>query len=66
MEKRETFQEIVCLDASNPCPDTDAPTKIIRENVDVLVDFVHPSIDVSANNSDFPSFLKLANMKTCF
>ena len=55
MEKKEIFQEIVCLDASNACQDTDAPPKNIKENADMFTDFVHPSINGSSNSSDFSS-----------
>ena len=44
MEKKGIFYKIVCLDASEACQDTDVPTKIIKENVDIFTDFVHPSI----------------------
>ena len=66
MEKKEIFQEIVCLDASKACQDTDVPTKIIKENANIFTDFIHPSINASINNGDFPSFLKLANVIPVF
>ena len=66
VEKREILQEIVCLDASKACQDTDLPTKIIKENADIFTDFIHPSINASINNGDFPSFLKLANVIPLF
>ena len=62
MEKKEILHEIVCLDASKACQDTEVPTKIIKENADIFTDHIHPSINVSINNGDFPSFLKLANV----
>ena len=66
MEKKEILQEIVYLDASKACQDTDVPTKIIKENANIFTDFIHPSINASINNGDFPSFLKLANMILVF
>ena len=66
LEKREILQEIVCLDASKACQDTDVPTKIIKENADIFTDFIHPSINASINNGDFPSFLRLANVIPVF
>ena len=41
VEKREILNEIVNLDALKSCQDTDVPTKIIKENVDIFVDFIH-------------------------
>ena len=66
MEKKEILQEIVCLDASKVCQDTEVPTKIIKENANIFTDFIHPSINASINNGNFPSFLKLAKMIPIF
>ena len=41
VEKREILNEIINLDALKSCQDTDVPTKIIKENVDIFVDFIH-------------------------
>ena len=54
MENKDIFQEIVCLDASKACQDTDVPTKIIKENANIYIDFAHLSINASINNGDFP------------
>ena len=61
-EKKKIFQEIVCLDATKACQDTDVPIKTIKENSDIFADFANPSINVCINNGDFPSFLRLANV----
>ena len=66
MDKKEIFQEIINLDASKAFQDTDVPIKIIKENADIFTDFVHPSVNASINNGDFPSFLKLANVIPVF
>ena len=66
MEKKEIFQETVCLGASKPCQDTDIPTKTFKENSDIFTDFVHLSINVSINNGNFTSFLKFANVNPVF
>ena len=66
MQKKKIFQEIVDLDASNACQDTDVPTKTIKENADIFIDFVHHSNNASINNGDFPSFLKLPNVIPVF
>ena len=54
MENKDIFQEIVCLDASKACKDTDVPTKIIKENANIYTDFANLSINASVNNGDFP------------
>ena len=56
VEKRELLNEIVNLDASKSCQDTDVPTKIINENTDIFAEFIHPAINVSINKNEFPSF----------
>ena len=65
-DKKEIFQEIICLDATKACQATDPPVKIIKKNADIFTDFAHPSIDAYVNNGDFPSFLKLANVIAVF
>ena len=60
------FQEIVCLHASKACQDTNVPTKIIKENADIFIDFIYLSINVSINNGDFSSFLRVANVIPVF
>ena len=66
VDKKEVFREIVCLDASKACQDKDVPTKIIKGNADIFIDFIHPSINAAINNSGFPPFLKLANVIPVF
>ena len=66
MEKKEVFKEIVCLDASKACQDTDVPTKIIKENADIFTDFIHPSTNGAINNDNFSSFSKLADVIPIF
>ena len=62
VEKWEKLNDIVNLDASKSCQDTDVPTKIIKENADIFADFIHPAINTTINKNDFPSFLKLADV----
>ena len=58
VEKREILNEIVNLNGPKLCQDTDIPTKIIKENVDISADFIHPAINTTINKNEFPSFLK--------
>ena len=62
VEKREILHEVVNLDASKLWQETDVPTKIIKENTDVLSDFIHLAINMTINKKEFPSFLKLPDM----
>ena len=56
VEKREILHEIVNLDSSKSCQDTDVPTKIIKENADIFADFIHPAINATFNKNEFPFF----------
>ena len=58
--------EIVNLDASKLCQDTDVPTKIIKESADIFADFIHPAINAIINKNEFPSFLNLADVIPVF
>ena len=61
------INKIVNLDASKSCQGTDLSTKIIKENTDIFIDFVHPAISASINKNDFPSFFEAKLMDvTCF
>ena len=66
LEKKKISQEIICLDTSKDCQDTDVPAEIIKENANIFTYFVHLSINASINNGDFPSFLKLENVTSVF
>ena len=66
LEKREILREIVNLDASKSCQDTDVLTKIIKENADIFADFIHPEINTPINKNEFPFILKLADVIPVF
>ena len=40
VEKREMRNEIVNLDASKLCQDTDVPTKIVKESADIFAELI--------------------------
>ena len=42
MRKGELFNELVNLDASKSCQDTNVPTKVTKENADIFTDFFWP------------------------
>ena len=66
IDKEEILKEILNLDASKACQDTDIPTKILKENADVFVDFLHTSFNKFVKKSEFPSALKQANITPVF
>ena len=62
VDKNETLKEILNLDASKACQDSDIPSRIIKENADIFTDFLHSSFNNSIYQSKFPSVFKLANI----
>ena len=42
--------------------DSDIPTKLIKNNSDLLADFIFTNINDSIAQSTFPSLLKVANV----
>ena len=64
--KEEIFSEVLNLDVSKACQDTDIPSKIIKENADIFTSFLHSSFNTSATNLEFPSVLKQANIPHFF
>ena len=64
--KENIFRDILNLDVSKVCQDTDIPSKIIKEKADILASFLHPSFNASVTNSEFPSVLKQANITLIF
>ena len=60
--KEKIFRDILNLDVSKACQDTDIPSKIIKENADIFASFLHSSFNTSVTNSEFPSVLKQTNI----
>ena len=59
----EILKEILSLDTTKACQDTDIPTKILKENADVFSDFLFAYYNASVEKtSKFPSVLTLADI----
>ena len=54
------------METSKACQDTDIPTKIIKENADIFADILLARFNDSVEKSNFPSFLKKANITPVF
>ena len=50
------------LEANKATQNTDIPTKLSKENLDVFADFIFENLNDSISQSIFPSALKLANV----
>ena len=66
IDKEEILKEILNLDASKACQDTDVPTKILKENADIFADFLHTSFNEFVKKLEFPSVSKKPNISPVF
>ena len=64
--KEEILRNILNLDVSKACQDTDFPSKIIKENPDISASFLHNSFNIYVTNPEFPLVLKQANIIPVF
>ena len=63
----EILKEILSLDTTKACQDTDIPTKILKENADIFSDFLFANYNASVvKTSKFPSILILADIIPVF
>ena len=64
----EILRKILRLETSEACQDTDIdiPTNIIKENADVFADIFFASFIDSVKKSNFPFFLKNANITSVY
>ena len=61
ISKAEIEKEILNLDSSKACQDSDIPTKVIKSNSDIFTDALHSEFNRSLEASVFPLSMKLAN-----
>ena len=65
--RAEILKEILSLDTTKTCQDTDIPTKIHKENADILSDLFFEYYNASVvKSSKFPSILTLADIMPVF
>ena len=63
----EILKEILSLDTTKACQDTDIPTEILKENADIFSDFLFAYYNASVvKTSKFPSILTLADIIPVF
>ena len=63
----EILKEMLNLDTTKACQDTDIPTKILKENSDIFSDFLFAYYNASVvKTSKFPSILTLADIMPAF
>jgi len=62
----EIEKELKNLDPSKASQNTDIPTKIIHQNLDLFAPKVHQEMNQSLDQDKFPSTMKLANITPAF
>ena len=66
VNKEKIFQDILNLEVSKSCQDTNNPSKMINESGDIFASFLKPSFNTSETNSEISSVSKQANITTVF
>ena len=60
--KETILNELRKLNPKKACQESDIPVKIIKENLDIVSNFVYNNFNNSLFSSNFPSYLKNANI----
>ena len=60
--KSEINQEVLNLDSSKACQESDLPTKIIKANSDIFTEVIHKEFNRGLEVGNFPCTMKLANV----
>ena len=66
IDRKKIFNELQKLKSRKPCQGSGMPVKIIKENIDILKDFIYDNFNNSLLSSYFPLNLKNANMTPVF
>ena len=64
--KETILNELRKLSPQKACQESDIPVKIIKENLDIVSNFVYNNFNNSLFSSNFPSYLKNANITPIF
>ena len=64
--KETILNELCKLNPKKACQESDIPVKIIKENLDIVSNFVYNNFNNSLFSSNFPSHLKNATINPIF
>ena len=65
IKRDEILSDILKLETSKACQETDIPTKILKEYADIFANVLVSNFNDSIEKSNFPSILKKCNHNTC-
>ena len=60
------LKEILNLDVSKSCQDSDISSRIIKESADIFTGILYSSLNNSIYQAEFPSILKLTDITPVF
>ena len=63
IDRKKIFNELQKLKSKKACQGSDIPVKIIKENIDIITDFIYNNFNNSLFSSYFPSNLKNTDIK---
>ena len=66
IDRKKIFNELQKLKSKKACQGSDIPVKIIKENIDIITDFIYNNFNNSLFSSYFPSNLKNADITPVF
>ena len=66
IDRKKIFNELQKLKSIKACQGSDIPAKIIKENIDIITDFIYNNFNNSLFSSYFPSNLKNADITPVF
>ena len=66
IKRDEILSDILKLETSKACQETDIPTKIVKENADIFANVLVSNFNDSFEKSNFPSILKDATITPVF
>ena len=66
IDRKKIFNELQKLKSKEPCQGSDIPVKLIKENINIITDFIYNNFNNSLFSSYFPSNLKNADITPVF
>ena len=66
IDRKKIFNELQKLKSKKACQGSDIPVKIIKENIDIITNFIYNNFNNSLFSSYFPSNLKNADITPVF
>ena len=66
IDRTKIFNELQKLKSNKACQGSDIPVKMIKENIDIITNFIYNNFNNSLFSSYFPSNLKNADITPVF